>query len=476
MKHLSKIIAASLLGLVFGTANAQDQNHPWAISVGTNAVDFFKESEPEIFEVDDFNILPSISKISVGRHIKNGFSATLSGAINKIDNVGQGLRVGEDDFETLGVDDLSYVSIDGLLTYSFRSLIKEDGWFDPNLGLGAGYYWIEDEGYFSANLAVGIDFWLTDNFAITLQSMYKGNVSEWDDADENFVSDSQGVTNSFQTSHLQHTAGVKFAFGGKDTDGDGIYDNKDECPTVAGLKQFNGCPDSDGDGIKDSEDECPNTFGLAEYNGCPDSDGDGVADKDDECPQVAGLAAMNGCPDSDGDTVPDNKDNCPNEAGSPSNNGCPFKDADKDGVLDKDDKCPEVAGPATNNGCPIEKVVTAEVQKQLNEYAKTILFDTNKASIKSQSEPVLGDIINILKEYPKANFKVEGHTDSVGSSAYNQKLSESRAASVKAYLIGRGISQDRLSSQGYGESKPIASNATKGGRKLNRRVEINLIK
>jgi len=112
----------------------------------------------------------------------------------------------------------------------------------------------------------------------------------------------------------------------------------------------------------------------------------------------------------------------------------------------------------------------------LNDYAKTILFNSGKATIQTQSEAVLGDITNILKEYPTAKFTVDGHTDSVGSASSNQRLSEARAASVKAFLINRGITASRLSSKGYGEVSPISSNATKAGRKLNRRVEINLIK
>ena len=124
-------------------------------------------------------------------------------------------------------------------------------------------------------------------------------------------------------------------------------------------------------------------------------------------------------------------------------------------------------------GCP---EVTAAVQKQLNEYAKTILFDTGKSSIKAQSAAVLGDIINILKEYPTAKFTVEGHTDSIGSEKLNQRLSDSRANSVKEYLVENGIDAFRLSALGYGESKPIDSNKTRTGRANNRRVEINLAK
>ena len=477
MKHLSKFIAASFLGLVFGTANAQDANKPWAISVGVNAVDFFTESELNAEDLEDANIIPAISKITVARHIVGDFSGSLSGSLNKIDTVG----AVDEGVEPFDVDDLSYFSVDGLLTYSLRGLVDkvfktEDSWFAPKASIGAGYFWLEDEGRFTANLGGGADFWLTENFAITLETLYKGVVSEYDTTDENYEISTGGVQNSFQTSHMQHHLGVKFAFGGTDTDGDGVYDDKDDCPEVAGLKEFNGCPDSDSDGIKDSNDECPNTYGPKELNGCPDTDGDGVVDKDDACPNLVGSASFNGCPDTDGDGIADNSDECPNEAGPSENRGCPYTDADNDGVLDKDDKCPTVPGVKENNGCPAVKVVTAEVQKALNEYAKTILFETGKSTIKTQSEAVLGDITAILKEYPKANFTVDGHTDSIGSAASNQRLSESRAASVKAFLINKGISANRLSSTGYGEVSPISSNATKAGRQLNRRVEINLVK
>jgi len=479
MKHLSKFIAASFLGLVFGTATAQDANKPWAISVGANAVDFFVEEELNFFDLEDANILPAISKLTVARHIKGGFSGSLSGSLNQIETVGWVV----DPTEPIDVDDLSYFSIDGLLTYSLRGTVDkifktENTWFAPKLSLGAGYFWLEDEGQFTANFGGGADFWLTENFAITVETLYKGVISEYDESDENFtaINTSDGAIQSFQTSHLQHHVGVKFAFGGTDTDGDGVYDDRDECPETPGLKEFNGCPDTDSDGIKDADDACPETPGPKELNGCPDTDGDGIIDKDDACPDVAGSAEMNGCPDTDGDGLADGSDACPNEAGPSDNKGCPYKDSDKDGVLDKDDKCPQVPGIKANDGCPEEKVVTAEVQKTLNEYAKTILFDTGKSTIKSQSEQVLGDITNILKEYPKANFTVDGHTDSVGSATSNQRLSESRAASVKAFLINKGVSANRLTSSGYGEANPISSNATKEGRQLNRRVEINLVK
>ena len=141
--------------------------------------------------------------------------------------------------------------------------------------------------------------------------------------------------------------------------------------------------------------------------------------------------------------------------------------------MDKDDKCPDEAGTVSNNGCP---EVTEEAIKKLNDYAKTILFDTNKDTFKQQTYPVLLAISAILKEYPSSKFSIEGHTDSDGSNEFNERLSDSRAIAVKKYLVEQGIDEFRLSAIGYGESKPIDTNNTKAGKANNRRVEVKLVK
>ncbi|GGZ74945.1 OmpA family protein [Algibacter mikhailovii] len=449
MKNLSRLLAAMLIVLVCSNVNAQDKNNPWQITIGVNAVDFYPVGEDapqgdyfdEFFNLTDhYNILPSLSTISVSKYISNGFSFGVAGSLNKIDKFGD-----------LDVADLSYYGLDGTIKYTFT----EDTTLTPYLGVGGGYTWVDEIGAGTLNVTLGTDVWLSENVALTYQFAYKH-------AFEDYLS-----------KHFQHTLGLSIKFGGTDTDGDGIYDKDDACPEVAGLEAFNGCPDSDGDGIEDSKDDCPNEAGLAEFNGCPDADGDGVADKDDKCPTVAGLASLNGCPDADGDGVADGDDKCPNEAGPAANQGCPWPDTDGDGVIDKDDLCPETVGTVANNGCP---EVTEAVKKALNAYAKTILFDTGKSSIKEQSSEVLQNIIDILKEYPNAKFNIEGHTDSVGSETLNQQLSESRANSVKDYLVKGGIEAGRLSAAGYGESKPLDTNKTRAGRRNNRRVEINLNK
>ena len=452
MKHLSKLLVVALVFVGINSIQAQDENNPWQVSIGVNAIDAYPTNDSnnpyssstlfnEYFNVTDhWNILPSVSYVAVSKYIGDGFSIGARGSLNRIEKIGD-----------VSVDDLSHYAIDGTIKYNFL----KNTTIDPFIEIGGGYTWIDEIGAGTANGGVGFNLWFSDNVGLTVQTQYKHAFED------------------YLVRHFQHLAGISIKFGGTDTDGDGIYDKDDACPEVAGLEAFNGCPDSDGDGIEDAKDSCPNEAGSKELNGCPDSDGDGVADKDDACPSTPGLASLAGCPDADGDGVADKDDACPNEAGPAANKGCPWPDTDGDGVLDKDDQCPDVAGTVANNGCP---EVTEEVQKQLNDYARTILFDTGKSSIKAESTSVMVDIIQILNEYPNAKFTVEGHTDSVGSETTNQKLSEARANSVRDFLIDKGIGADRLTAIGYGESKPIATNNTRAGKAQNRRVEINLIK
>lgn len=146
------------------------------------------------------------------------------------------------------------------------------------------------------------------------------------------------------------TLSIAYRFDKKDTDRDGIPDEKDACPNEPGSVRMKGCPDKDNDGIADKDDECPDVFGLASLKGCPDADSDGIADKDDACPNEAGLASLQGCPDRDKDGIADKDDACPDVAGLAALKGCP--DKDKDGIADKDDACPDVAGLAQFGGCP----------------------------------------------------------------------------------------------------------------------------
>ena len=234
----------------------------------------------------------------------------------------------------------------------------------------------------------------------------------------------------------------------KDTDGDGIVDSKDKCPTVPGVAKYNGCPvpDTDGDGINDENDKCPNVKGLAKYGGCPipDTDKDGINDEEDKCPTVPGVARYN---------------------------GCPIPDRDKDGINDEEDKCPDVPGVKENNGCP---VVKEEVVKKVAANAKSILFATGSDKLLPASSKPLNEVSTILKEDSALKLDIEGYTDNTGAEAANITLSQKRAKAVYEYLTKAGVEASRLTSEGYGPAKPVADNKTPAGRTLNRRVELKL--
>jgi len=265
-----------------------------------------------------------------------------------------------------------------------------------------------------------------------------------------------------------------------DSDGDGVANYLDKCPnTPAGVKvDAKGCPiDTDGDGVADYLDKCPNTPIGVKVNatGCAlDSDGDGVTDDLDKCPNTPAGARVNavGCEkDTDGDGVADYLDKCPGTPaaayGKVNINGCPL-DSDGDGISDYQDNCPKIAGVASNNGCPeVKKEVKTLFQKAL----QGIQFETGKADIKPISFPLLNQIANALILNPTYLIEVQGHTDNVGGYDFNINLSNDRAASVRSYLVSKGVDEVRITSQGYGYNKPVASNNTNAGKMMNRRVE-----
>ena len=469
MKHLNKLFAVALM-FVGINSQAQDSNNPWAISFGANAVDTRVSAASSVEDQfsqyfndkENWNIIPSVSYLNVSKNVGGNFSFGITGSINKISRFVLPRTTVPGDYTVVNPGDLSYYAADGVIKYSFKDALGSK-WFDPSAHIGGGYTWLGDASYGTVNGGLGLTLWFSEMVGLSFQSTYKYSLE--DSAD-------RGMADNIPT-HMQHFAGLTFKFGGKDTDGDGIYDKDDACPEVAGLKQFKGCPDTDGDGIIDGSDSCPEVAGLAEFQGCPDTDADGIADKDDACPEVAGPKALTGCPDADGDGVADKNDKCPQVVGPAANGGCPWPDTDGDGVLDKDDKCIDVKGTVANNGCP---EITEEQVSQLNAYAKTILFNSGKATFKQETFAVLQSITAILKQYPSSKFSIEGHTDSDGKDAANQKLSEDRAGAVKNYLIENGIDASRLSSAGFGESKPIDSNKTAKGKANNRRVEVKLVK
>ncbi|MEW8029481.1 MAG: OmpA family protein [Candidatus Thiodiazotropha sp.] len=200
--------------------------------------------------------------------------------------------------------------------------------------------------------------------------------------------------------------------------------------------------DADNDGVVDSKDQCPGTpAGVrVDDKGCAlDSDGDGVADSSDKCPDTPAGAKVDasGCElDSDGDGVVDSKDDCPNTPAGAT---------------------------VTDAGCAVQIVL------------QNVLFELNSDKVGSEYTSTLDRIADSLKARPDIkSIEVIGHTDSTGSAAYNQSLSEKRAKAVADYLKAQGVNGALFTTKGMGESSPVADNSSAGGRAQNRRVELKL--
>jgi outer membrane protein OmpA-like peptidoglycan-associated protein len=249
-----------------------------------------------------------------------------------------------------------------------------------------------------------------------------------------------------------------------DRDHDGVIDPEDACPDIPGPRsndpKKNGCPiqDRDRDGILDEVDACPDLYGAPnpdpKLNGCPppgDRDSDGIIDEEDACPDVPG-----------------------DRSDDPSKNGCPL-DTDGDTIPDREDACPRAPGPRVpdpnKNGCPKARIEAGQIK-----ILERVEFATDSAKILPVSDSLLLAVREIINTHPELKkISVEGHTDNVGGATYNKGLSQRRAASVVAWLIGHGVDPDRLTSVGYGLERPLDTNNTASGRQRNRRVEFHIV-
>jgi outer membrane protein OmpA-like peptidoglycan-associated protein len=156
-------------------------------------------------------------------------------------------------------------------------------------------------------------------------------------------------------------------------------------------------------------------------------------------------------------------------------------DEDDDGVFDRRDRCPDTPAntPVEHHGCPLPqypasvKPAEAPVSEVIT-LNGNVLFAYNRSELMPEARSELDSLMAKLQNANVVSVKVVGHTDSQGSDAYNQKLSERRASSVAAYLLSRGLAPNKLTSEGRGESQPVADNDTEEGRAQNRRVELHI--
>lgn len=307
------------------------------------------------------------------------------------------------------------------------------GQFEPFISLGLGGVQAdltggtreEDDTYGTADLGVGVDWNLTDaGTGIRAGVRYRVSFADIDTG-------INGVAVEEDPAETQFVLGAKFALG-------------ESAPPPLPVT------DSDGDGVKDDVDACPGT-------------------------KAGQTVDAKGCIlDSDGDKVPDGLDKCPNTPrGVPVDwTGCVrVTDGDKDGVPDKRDQCPNTKPGVKvyTNGCSMPETKT--LGGVLFKYKSFQLT----ASAKRELDELARQYLVLMKQYKPLKLQVSGHTDSVASDTYNQKLSQKRANAVVKYLVAKGIDKARIISIGFGEKKPVATNKTDAGRAQNRRVEIKLL-
>jgi large repetitive protein len=317
-----------------------------------------------------------------------------------------------------------------------------------------------------------------------------------------------GLNNGVGAPDFRVFAGLTFAPSNPDPDRDGVLRTADACPLSAedkdSFEDQDGCPelDNDKDKVADKNDRCAlepeDDDDFEDQDGCvdPDNDKDGLADAPDGCPAEPedkdGFEDQDGCPDKDNDKdkVADITDRCPDEPEDADQfedlDGCPDPDNDKDKIADAKDLCPEepetYASPVDakkgedQDGCPDDMKAIFAGNKIV--ILDKIFFDTNKATLKVISYPVLDAVAEVIKAHPEINrIRVEGHTDDVGDAKKNQMLSEARAGAVLDYLASRGVDPLQMEAVGYGASKPLEPVAGKKGkaledaREVNRRVE-----
>ncbi len=311
----------------------------------------------------------------------------------------------------------------------------------PFAKLGAGLEKISNESHsmedgFFVDAGAGAKVPFTENLALKLEAIYMAKV---------------GTNNAgFADSNLIVMAGLTFAFGETAQKAapasEPVVEEPVEAAPVAAVAAAPVVAaavvvmDDDKDGVLNDADKCPSTL-------------TGVK-----------VDAM-GCElDDDKDGVVNSKDNCPaTEVGTKVDaNGCSV-DTDNDGVLNANDLCPNtVVGAAVNSdGCP-------------HTLPLNVNFENNSDAIKPASEAKIQKYADFLKQNSNYSAKIIGYTDSRGSAAYNQKLSQKRAAAVVSDLESKGAKASQLSYEGKGEASPIADNATAEGRAQNRRIEAEL--
>jgi len=326
----------------------------WIVGIGLNAVDDSGNVFDGIFNVGkEWNIVPFPSRVSIGRYFKNGLGLEAIGAYNTYmeGNIIDGNVISED---------IDYYSFDGRITYDINKIIGQTGWFDPYVGVGAGYTDANNKGRGTYNAVVGFRTWFSDRWGLDFNSTGKWAMSQ-----------GEGATN-----HIQHAAGVVYQFGIEK----GLSKRGEEkLELLAAIEKEKQRQQDSVNEVNRLKDEALLAERLKKQQ---EADALAAAEK-------AKIDALN----------------------------------------------------------KKKEEIKSRIESLGNVY-----FALNSSVVNTSSKKVLDSLANVLDEIPTLKLKITSHTDSRGTSKYNDWLSQRRVDKTKAYLISKGIAEDKLVTEAYGET------------------------
>ena len=360
----AKIFSLLLFLMVSSIAFAQDElqitakdsivQSSWIFGVGLNAVDDSGNVFDGIFNVgQEWNIVPYPSRVSIGRYFKSGLGLEAIGTYNQY-------KEGNIIDAKVITENVSYFGFDGRVTYDINKIIGQTGWFDPYVGVGAGYTDANNIGRGTYNAVVGFRTWFSDRWGLDFSSTGKWAMSQ-----------SDGATN-----HIQHAAGVVYQFGIEK----GLSKRGEEkLELLAAIEKE-----------KQRQNDSINEVNRLKDEAL-------LAERLKKQQEEDALAA-----------------------------------AEKAKVDAINKRKSEIKSRIENLG--------------------NVYFGLNSSVVSTSSKKVLDSLAQVLEEIPTLKLKITSHTDSRGSSKYNDWLSQRRVDKTKAYMISKGVSEDKLTTEAYGES------------------------
>ena len=363
---ITKVFGFLMLLLAANLTFAQDElqitakdsivQSSWIFGIGFNAVDDSGNVFDGLFNVaNEWNMVPFPSRINIGRNFKNGLGIEVIGTYNKY-------KSGNVLIDNMVIsDDIDYFGLDTRITYDLNKIIGQTGWFDPYVGIGAGYTDANNLGRGTYNALVGFRTWFSDHWGLDLNSTGKWAMSQ-----------SDGASN-----HIQHAAGVVYQFGIEK----GLSKRGEEkLELLAAIEK----------------EKQRQTDSIAEVNRLKDE---------------ALLAER----------------------------------------LEKQRK-EEALAAAEQEKLDVFNKKRDAIKSRINQLGD-IYFDLNSSTLNKKAKTILDSLVQILEEIPTLKLQITSHTDSRGASSYNEWLSERRVYKTRDYLLSKGISDSKLTTESFGERK-----------------------